>query len=434
MILDVNDYLDDNVIEAFRNGDSEAFERIYDRFHKHVYRLAYQYFNRDDMAKDIVQETFLKVYKYRKSLKSSNSIFSWIHRIAYTTCVAEYRKNNKDSIDHTQESLSEFTDNLKDERIKNSIQQVQEADAKAAVIEILSTMKKEWRIVAYLRFFEELSIKEISEITDSSVGTVSAQIKRIKEALSEQLGKRGFTKETCFSIILIPNLIGIFKEYNSQMQMSAKDNAQIKKTIKTSIQQEKKKSDKKNYALFALILLIPGAAIGLKNGYVQKALDTKEPAVITRIDYQKEWVNTPLKIDIETSNDKYDQILIDKQETNTVDYNGEHVIELIYDGKVIEQKIIEITNIDLHKPEISDENYEGDQLMITLNDTESGINYHKIKLYENGKEIAIRGLDKSQDKIKVKKDLSKDNQLIVEDKAGNILNVNIKFYEFSERK
>ncbi|RNC86386.1 MAG: RNA polymerase sigma factor [Winogradskyella sp.] len=72
------------------------FTEIYNRYSDKILRLCLGYANGDeDLAKEWLQETFIKVWKHRKSFKGHSSIDTWIYRIAVNTCLSDLRQRKK---------------------------------------------------------------------------------------------------------------------------------------------------------------------------------------------------------------------------------------------------------------------------------------------------------------------------------------------------
>lgn len=423
-------FLEISIIKKFQTGDFDAFEEVYKHYQSHIFRMAYQFTKNEESARDIVQETFLKAFKYREGLQHPEAIFTWLSKIAYRKCVDYYEKSKKDASFYSNDYEDGFPEErFEDQHQVSAIDQMQMKEAKEVILSAFEEMKVEWKLTGYLRFFEELSIKEIAEVMDVPSGTVLSRLSRIKVLLKEKLEQHDFTKDTCFSALLVPNMVDCF---------------QASKLMNTSLLVEDKKGDfdkikskqnilkvsKKGHLFFGVMLVVavvlPISAITLKSNLIPTMLiETKAPAVITHIDYDQNLTNKPLKIDVKTSNENYDQIQVDGKSEPFLTKNGEYHVSILKSGKIIDQKSIEIKNIDMDIPIVIDEAVEDTKITFTVDDTDSEVDFSKVVLLEKGNKKEF-DVDRKSKKISVKKEDVMDYILEVPDIVGNKLKIIIK--------
>lgn len=142
----------------------------------HIRRLVVSH----DDAEDILQETFINVYRFADSFKGESRLFTWLYRIATNECTKHFRKNknwleNAEFIaDKMLGSLSE-SDNESSETMLVKFQQA-----------ILRLPEKQ-RMVFNLRYYEELSYDEIGQILDSSVNTLKTNYHYAAEKVKQYL-------------------------------------------------------------------------------------------------------------------------------------------------------------------------------------------------------------------------------------------------------
>lgn len=180
--------LEENVIRSFQLGDPKSFEKIYHYYYFQVYQRALQFTGKEYYAKDIVQEVFLKVYKHRKSLNNKEALCSWILRITYHCCIDNDKKNKRDAIFYVNEYEEGYLERYcADRKQKNMMDNIQMKFDLNLIVRCLSLMGDSSMKIGYLRFFKELSIKEIADIMEVPIGTVKSRIFRIKEVLQQEL-------------------------------------------------------------------------------------------------------------------------------------------------------------------------------------------------------------------------------------------------------
>lgn len=154
------------------------FETIYKTYWQKVFRLCMGYVNDSDTAKDLAQETFIKVWKQLPKFRNESSIGTWIFRIASNTCLRQIEKESK-------MPKSEFPKEIKEEILETTI----EKDVKF-LYQCISKLQEVERIIISLEL-EDIDQKEIAEIVGLSRGNVRVKIHRIKEKLTQKFKING---------------------------------------------------------------------------------------------------------------------------------------------------------------------------------------------------------------------------------------------------
>jgi RNA polymerase sigma-70 factor (ECF subfamily) len=154
------------------------FETIYKAYWQKVFRLCMGYVNDVDTAKDLAQETFIKVWTQLPTFRNEASIGTWIFRIASNTCLRQIQKENK-------MPKSELPLEIKDEiSATNTEEDIQ------LLYQYISELQEVERIIISLEL-EDMNQKEIAEIVGLSEGNVRVKIHRIKEKLTQKFKKNG---------------------------------------------------------------------------------------------------------------------------------------------------------------------------------------------------------------------------------------------------
>jgi RNA polymerase sigma-70 factor (ECF subfamily) len=155
-----------------------TFETIYKTYWQKVFRLCMGYVNDIDAAKDLAQETFIKVWKQLPKFRNESSIETWIFRIASNTCLRQIQKENK-------MPKSELPLEIKEEILETNI----EKDTQF-LYQCISELQEVERIIISLEL-EDMNQKEIAQIVGLSEGNVRVKIHRIKEKLTKKFKKNG---------------------------------------------------------------------------------------------------------------------------------------------------------------------------------------------------------------------------------------------------
>ena len=176
---------DDNaLIDRFQKGDPLAFEEFVHQHQDRIYNLC-RYMLRDPRnAQDAAQDVFLKAYKGLKDFRPDSSLYTWVYRIAVTTCLDYKRKSRRESLrnEPLTEDLPLNTPSPEQVYTTKEIQ--------AHIQHALQKLPKKLGSVIVLREIEELSYEEIAEVLQISIGTVKSRIARAREQLRRILLKK----------------------------------------------------------------------------------------------------------------------------------------------------------------------------------------------------------------------------------------------------
>lgn len=152
-------------------------DEIVERYADMVYRIALTQMKNVHDAQDIFQEVFLRLVKNIDSIQNEEHLKSWLIRVTLncskTNLMSAWRK-------HTQPLEEE----------QNQI--VFETQEQSDLYEYIQKLPKKYCTVLYLFYYEELSVKEICEITGQKETTVKSQLSRGRTMLKEQLEKTGW--------------------------------------------------------------------------------------------------------------------------------------------------------------------------------------------------------------------------------------------------
>jgi RNA polymerase sigma-70 factor (ECF subfamily) len=160
------------------------FEQIVLRHIDAAYNLARWIIKNDQDAEDIVQESFLRAYKYFSSYQGGNGR-SWLLTIVRNTCYTWLHENQiqGSTLDLNEEISSTESDS------DNPEQRLQIKGDQQSVIQALEKLPAEYRELIVLRELEEMSYKEIAVVTGIPIGTVMSRLARARQRLKECLGQ-----------------------------------------------------------------------------------------------------------------------------------------------------------------------------------------------------------------------------------------------------
>ena len=177
-----NQEIDKNIILNVKKGELKAFDYIVSFYQKAIYSHLYRLVNNADDALDLVQDTFIKVYKNRANIDLDKNFKSWLYKIATNTAY-DWLKKKRPKI----EELTENTDFETIDSIPSyyNIEQLKILD----LVEALKTLKPDSENILRLYYQEGFTYLEISEILNIPINTVKTKISRAKSELITKLNQ-----------------------------------------------------------------------------------------------------------------------------------------------------------------------------------------------------------------------------------------------------
>lgn len=127
-----------------------------------LYRLAYSYVKDEQLAMDVIQESIEKSLTSLEQLKNLDYIGTWMYRIVVNTSINLIRKNKKVIY------MDEVPETSEEEKVG--------IDEKMDLYEAIDKLKEDYKTVIMLRYFEDLPLNDIAEITGVPLSTVKTRI------------------------------------------------------------------------------------------------------------------------------------------------------------------------------------------------------------------------------------------------------------------
>lgn len=164
-------------VEEAKLGQGAAWDTLFRRYQLPLYSYVFEVVREEQSALDIVQETFVSAARNIRDLLDNDKFGSWIFGIAHQKCIQRWRKRDRE-----QAALAEFDDTVwgnDDEPDMMLIRKEQQVE----FLRLFDRLPTAQRAVLALRFLEDFSVAEISDITGVSLGTVKSRLHYAKRAL-----------------------------------------------------------------------------------------------------------------------------------------------------------------------------------------------------------------------------------------------------------
>jgi RNA polymerase sigma-70 factor (ECF subfamily) len=164
---------DEQLALAYIDGNNRAFDELLSRNQDRVFTTIMYAVKDEDLANDLFQETFLKVItKLQNGQYSDTGKFSWwLTRIAHNVVIDHFRAQKSSKI--VEAPKENDLSNLRSEAIRNQSREseLNNEQVMKDVKRLVEALPESQRDVVNMRFFQELSFKEIAELTNVSINT-----------------------------------------------------------------------------------------------------------------------------------------------------------------------------------------------------------------------------------------------------------------------
>lgn len=176
-------------IKQIKKGDQDAFAEIVELYKDKLYQLGYRMLGNRHEAEEIAQEAFIRAYVNIENYNQEYKFSTWLYRIATNLCIDRIRKKKPDYYLDAEmagtEGLTLYSRIPSDTPLPEK--EVEMMELQEAIQGEIVKLPEKYRSVIVLKYIEELSLNEISEILDLPLGTVKTRIHRGREALRKQL-------------------------------------------------------------------------------------------------------------------------------------------------------------------------------------------------------------------------------------------------------
>lgn len=169
---------DDMLVAAYADGDNKAFDTLLLRHQSRVFSYIYSIVKNHDVADDIFQETFIKAITTIRQghYAESGKFASWITRIAHNLIIDYYRQEKTEAMVSADDENADVL-NRKDLSEGNIEDLLVDLQIEKDVHKIIEALPENQREVLTMRFFRDMSFKEIAEATGVSINTALGRMR-----------------------------------------------------------------------------------------------------------------------------------------------------------------------------------------------------------------------------------------------------------------
>jgi RNA polymerase sigma-70 factor (ECF subfamily) len=185
---------DDELVARARHQDFAAFEELLARYEDKVFRLALRIVRNETDAKEILQETFVSIWRKLDTFKGDSQFGSWVYRIATNAALMRLRAQRRHPEVSTEELPIGYLDNYGqpppsgENWSKRPDDQLQSSELRDHIQKAVDALPDIYRTVFVIRDVEGLSTEETAEVLGISIPTVKTRLHRARIALRDVIG------------------------------------------------------------------------------------------------------------------------------------------------------------------------------------------------------------------------------------------------------
>ena len=187
---------DEQLVKNYANGDSDAFDTLLARYQQKIYSYILFLVHDDEVADDLFQETFMKaIVTIRQGRYVESGRFSaWLTRIAHKLVIDKYRQDRNSNVISNDASDADLFNDVSLSDITVEMKMITEQSL-TDVGRLLKELPDNQKEVLYMRFYQDLSFKEIADATGVSINTALGRMRYGLINLRKMVSERGIVLE-----------------------------------------------------------------------------------------------------------------------------------------------------------------------------------------------------------------------------------------------
>jgi RNA polymerase sigma-70 factor, ECF subfamily len=182
---------DEELVTLSQGGDLDSFNQLVLRWERPIYALAYRVIGREEDARDVAQETFLRAFRALKGFKGQAKFSSWLYRITLNLCRDFIRRERRTPLAQAPEGI-DLVELAGEATPTESIEDlVGRKELGRAVSKAMALLPEEQRTAIILKEYHGLTFQEIAELLDCPLSTVKTRLYQGLTVVRKQLQQAG---------------------------------------------------------------------------------------------------------------------------------------------------------------------------------------------------------------------------------------------------
>src|SRR3954468_13529803 len=181
----------EDLVARSQRGDVESFNQLILRWERPIYALAYRVIGREDEARDVCQEAFLRAFRALPGFKGQAKFSSWLYRITLNLCRDWIRRQRRTPVSQMPEDM----DALEAAAARGPVESIEDLGARrelsAVVEEAMALLPEEQRTAIILKEYHGMTFQEIADLQGCPLSTVKTRLYQGLSVLRRHLAEQG---------------------------------------------------------------------------------------------------------------------------------------------------------------------------------------------------------------------------------------------------
>ena len=186
---------DEELVARSAGGDVDSFNQLVVRWERPIYALAYRVIGREEEARDLVQEAFLRAYRSLGGFRGDAKFSSWLYRITLNLCRDWIRRQKRAPFVEAPEGVDVIELAGENGPVESVEDLVARRDLGAAVNRAMAALSEDQRKAIVLKEYQGLTFQEIADLLDCPLSTVKTRLYQGLVVLRRELERKGITAD-----------------------------------------------------------------------------------------------------------------------------------------------------------------------------------------------------------------------------------------------
>jgi len=185
---------DEELVARSIGGDLDSFNQLVLRWERPIYALAYRVIGREEDARDVCQETFLRAFRALGGFKGQAKFSSWLYRITLNLCRDWIRRERRQPLAQTPEGVDLVELAGEGDDVESIEDLVARKEIGAVVSKAMALLPEDQRTAIVLKEYHGLTFQEIADMLDCPLSTVKTRLYQGLTVLRRQLERSNVTR------------------------------------------------------------------------------------------------------------------------------------------------------------------------------------------------------------------------------------------------
>jgi RNA polymerase sigma-70 factor (ECF subfamily) len=182
---------DEELVARSKGGDADSFNQLILRWERPIYALAYRVIGREEDARDVCQETFLRAFRALPGFKGEAKFSSWVYRIALNLCRDWMRRQRRAPTVQMPEGVDPIEMASERGPVESIETLVERRELSGVVEEAMALLPEEQRTAIILKEYHGMTFQEIADLQGCPLSTVKTRLYQGLSVLRRHLEKNG---------------------------------------------------------------------------------------------------------------------------------------------------------------------------------------------------------------------------------------------------